>query len=90
VPVPYTAAAMPKIHFGTDGWRAVIAEDFTLDNVRRVAQAMARYVVRFERAGAGVLVGYDNRFASELSARATAETVAAAGIPGTSPTTNGG
>jgi phosphomannomutase len=72
---------MAKIHFGTDGWRAVIAEDFTVENVRRVAQAMARYVVRFERPDAGVLVGYDNRFGSERFARAAGETVAGAGIP---------
>ncbi|HZY43493.1 MAG TPA: hypothetical protein VFF70_01990, partial [Anaerolineae bacterium] len=39
-----------SIHFGTDGWRAVISEDFTFDNVRRVAQAIADFVV--EREGA--------------------------------------
>jgi phosphomannomutase len=70
-----------QIKFGTDGWRGVIAEDFTCDNVRIVALAIARYVVRAERPDRGVLVGYDTRFASELFARAAAEAVSAAGIP---------
>ncbi len=72
---------MQRIHFGTDGWRGVIAEDFTVENVRRAALAFARYVARAERPDAGVLVGYDNRFGSERFAQAAAETVAAAGIP---------
>jgi phosphomannomutase len=70
-----------QIKFGTDGWRGVIAEDFTCDNVRIVAHAIARYVVRAERPERGVLVGYDTRFASELFARVAAEAVSAAGIP---------
>jgi alpha-D-glucose phosphate-specific phosphoglucomutase len=70
-----------KITFGTDGWRAIIAEDFTFDNVRTVVQAIARYVVRAEKPGAEILVGYDTRFGSERFARAAAETIAAAGIP---------
>jgi phosphomannomutase len=70
-----------KITFGTDGWRAIIAEDFTFDNVRTVVHAIARYVVRAEKPGAEVLVGYDTRFGSERFARAAAETIAAAGIP---------
>ncbi|MGB0036828.1 MAG: phosphoglucomutase/phosphomannomutase family protein [Candidatus Acidiferrales bacterium] len=72
---------MTAIKFGTDGWRGVIAEDFTDDNVRKVAHAIARYVVRAERPGQGVLVGYDTRFASERFARVAAETVAATGTP---------
>ncbi len=70
-----------RIKFGTDGWRGVIAEDFTCDNVRVVAHAISRYVVRAERPERGVLVGYDTRFASELFARAAAEAISAAGIP---------
>jgi len=70
-----------QIHFGTDGWRGMIADDFTFDNVRRVATAIARYVVRNERPENGVLVGYDNRFGSERFARVAAETVAATGTP---------
>ena len=69
------------IHFGTDGWRGVIAEDFTCENVRKVAHAIARYVVRAERPERGIVIGYDTRFASENFARVAAETVAAAGIP---------
>jgi phosphomannomutase len=69
------------INFGTDGWRGVIAEDYTFANVRKVACAIARYVVRAEKPGAGVLVGYDTRFGSERFARAAAETVSMAGMP---------
>src|SRR6185437_4969052 len=70
-----------KIKFGTDGWRGVIAEDFTDDNVRIVVHAIARYVARAEKPGGGILVGYDTRFGSERFARVAAETVAAAGTP---------
>jgi phosphomannomutase len=70
-----------EIQFGTDGWRAVIAEDFTYDNVRTVVHAIARYVVCAEKPGSGVLVGYDTRFGSERFARVAAETVSAAGTP---------
>ena len=69
------------IKFGTDGWRGVIAEDFTYENVRKVAHAIARYVVRNERPGAGVIVGYDTRFGSERFGRVAAESLSAAGIP---------
>lgn len=72
---------MSSIRFGTDGWRGVIAEDFTYANARIVAQAIARYVVRGEDAGKGVIIGYDHRFASDLVAAAVAEVVSAAGIP---------
>jgi phosphomannomutase len=69
------------IRFGTDGWRGVIADDFILANVRKVAYAIARYVVRAEQPARGVLVGYDTRFASEQAARVAAETVAMTGTP---------
>ena len=72
---------MTAIKFGTDGWRGVIAEDFTDASVRQVAQAIARYVVRAEQPARGVLVGYDTRFASERFARVAAEAVAATGTP---------
>jgi len=70
-----------RIVFGTDGWRGIIAEDFTHENVRKVAHAIARYVVRAEQPGKGVLVGYDTRFASERFARVAAEAVSATGTP---------
>jgi phosphomannomutase len=70
-----------QIQFGTDGWRGVIAEDYTNENVAKVAHAIARYVVRAEKPGAGILVGYDTRFGSETFARIAAEAVAATGTP---------
>src|SRR5258708_33531431 len=73
---------MSTIKFGTDGWRGVIADDFTFSNVRKVACAIARYVVRAEKPGAGVLIGYDTRYGSERFARAAAEVVSMAGMPG--------
>ena len=72
---------MSAIKFGTDGWRGVIADDFTFANVRKVAHAIARYVVRAEQPARGVLVGYDTRYASERCARVAAEAVAATGTP---------
>ncbi len=72
---------MSAIKFGTDGWRGVIADDFTFANVRTVACAIARYMVRAEKPGAGVLVGYDTRYGSERFARAAAEVVSMAGMP---------
>jgi len=70
-----------QIQFGTDGWRAVIADDFIFDNVRRVAAAIASYVLKYEDSKRGVVVGYDTRFASPRAARITAEVLAEAGIP---------
>jgi phosphomannomutase len=69
------------IKFGTDGWRGVIGDDFTFANVRRVACAITRYVVRAEKPNAGVLVGYDTRYGSERFARVAAEAVSMAGVP---------
>src|SRR5579864_2677757 len=70
-----------EIKFGTDGWRGIIADDFTFDNVRRVAGAIASYVLKYEDAQRGVFVGYDARFASPRVAQVVAEVIAAAGIP---------
>ncbi len=73
---------MPQsIKFGTDGWRGIIADDFTFDNVRRVAVAIASYVLKYEEAQRGVFVGYDARFASPRAAQIVGEVIAAAGIP---------
>jgi phosphomannomutase len=69
------------IKFGTDGWRAVIADDFTFDNVRRVAGAIASYVLKHENPSHGVIVGYDTRFGSPRFARVAAEVLTNAGIP---------
>jgi alpha-D-glucose phosphate-specific phosphoglucomutase len=72
---------MTTIKFGTDGWRGVIDEDFTLPNARIVAQAIARYVMRGEDARKGVLIGYDHRHLSEEVAAAVAEVVSSTGTP---------
>jgi phosphomannomutase len=70
-----------EIKFGTDGWRGLIADDFTFTNVRRVAGAIASYVLKHEEPQRGVIVGYDSRFLSPQAARAVAEVISAAGIP---------
>jgi alpha-D-glucose phosphate-specific phosphoglucomutase len=70
-----------EIKFGTDGWRGIIADDFTFDNVRRVAGAIASYALKYEEAQRGVFVGYDARFASPRAAQVVAEVLAASGIP---------
>jgi phosphomannomutase len=72
---------MDKIKFGTDGWRAVIADEFTFANVRRVAAAIAAYVRAESEPGHGLIVGYDTRFLSAEFARAAAEVLSSAGIP---------
>ncbi len=68
------------IKFGTDGWRAIIAEDFTFDNVRACAQGVAGYLKQSGLAERGILIGYDTRFASEDFAAAAAEVTAGNGI----------
>ncbi|MFZ0806117.1 MAG: phosphoglucomutase/phosphomannomutase family protein [Candidatus Sulfotelmatobacter sp.] len=70
-----------EIKFGTDGWRGIIADDFTFENVRRVAGAIASYVLKYEDASRGVFIGYDARFASPRAAQIAAEVIAGAGIP---------
>jgi phosphomannomutase len=72
---------MNSIRFGTDGWRGIIAEDFTFANARIVAHAIARYVVRGEDARKGVVVGFDHRYASDRVAAAVAEVISASGTP---------
>jgi phosphomannomutase len=71
----------PQIKFGTDGWRGVIADDFTFANVRIAAEAIAAYVHAKEDPAKGLCIGYDTRFESKAFARACAEVVAATGIP---------
>jgi phosphomannomutase len=75
------AGAPTAIVFGTDGWRARIAEDFTFDNVRRCADGVARYVLGKNEAAKGVVIAYDRRFASEHFAIAAAEVLLAHDIP---------
>ena len=68
------------IKFGTDGWRAVIAEDFTFDNVRICAQAVANFLADVNMADKGLVIGYDTRYGSERFAAAIAEIIAGNGI----------
>ncbi len=68
------------IKFGTDGWRGVIAEDYTFDNVRRATQGFASYLLEKGYAGRWVVVGHDKRFHSENFAAATAEVLVGNGL----------
>ncbi|MFC2021740.1 phosphoglucomutase/phosphomannomutase family protein [Chloroflexota bacterium] len=77
--------------FGTDGWRGIIAQDFTFANVRVCAQAVADFLKQSGLANQGLIIGYDTRFASEDFASVAAEVVAGNGIkvylcPKTTPT----
>ena len=68
------------IKFGTDGWRAIIADEFTFDNVRICAQAVSQYLLDAKRTAKGVVVGYDTRFGSDRFAEAAAEVLTGNGI----------
>ncbi|MER3559135.1 MAG: phosphoglucosamine mutase, partial [Armatimonadota bacterium] len=57
---------VPQIKFGTEGWRGVIADDFTVANVRLVTHAIARHLQEVCPPGEGVLIAYDCRAQSEL------------------------
>ena len=70
---------MQQIRFGTDGWRGVIADDFTFAAVRRVAAAVARHLARAGGSRA-LVVGHDTRFLAPAFARAVAEALAAHGL----------
>jgi alpha-D-glucose phosphate-specific phosphoglucomutase len=68
------------IKFGTDGWRAVISDEFTFQNVRIVAQAMASYVNNHKLAKRGIIVGYDTRFLAEHYAEEVVKVLQTNGI----------
>jgi phosphomannomutase len=68
------------VKFGTDGWRGIIADDFTYANVRVAAAAIANYVLAHEDVSAGVCIAYDTRFGSRSFAKIVAEVLAGAGI----------
>jgi phosphomannomutase len=70
-----------QIKFGTDGWRGVIAEDFTFENVRVAAAAIGSYVIAKEDPAKGICIGYDTRFGSRDFALATAKVISVMGIP---------
>ncbi len=84
-----------KIKFGTDGWRGLIADDFTFENLRIVAQACADYFNKQFKAPRRIIIGYDTRFLSDKFAQAIAEVLAANEIkvylsdrPSPTPTTS--
>jgi phosphomannomutase len=69
------------IVFGTDGWRAKVADEYTFENVRRCADGVARYVVERGEQAKSVVIAYDRRFSSEYFAQAAAEVLLAHDIP---------
>ncbi len=69
---------MSQIKFGTDGWRAIIAEDYTLENVLRVAEATAKWMKKNKMKKA--VIGHDCRFGGEMFAEASAQMLASYGI----------
>ncbi|MAT44466.1 MAG: phosphomannomutase [Anaerolineaceae bacterium] len=69
-----------KIKFGTDGWRSVIAEDYTFDNVRRCTQGFASYLKENGDEGKWIVIGYDKRFQSENFSKTAAEVMVANGF----------
>lgn len=73
-------AMAEKIKFGTDGWRGMIARDFTFANVRRCAQGYATYLINQGKENKWVIVGYDKRFHSENFAATVAEVLAGNGL----------
>ncbi len=68
------------IRFGTDGWRGILADDVTVENVRLLTQALCDWIKSDSVPGDGVIVGYDTRAQSDLFARAAADVVAANGL----------
>ena len=70
---------MSKIKFGTDGWRAIIAEDFTVNNVARVAEAAANWLLK-KNDQPKVVVGHDCRFAGELFAETVTKVLVSKGV----------
>ncbi len=71
---------MKGIKFGTDGWRGIIADDFTFANVRVVTQAVADYLNNKGTGNLGIVVGYDNRFLSDRFANVVADVFTGNGI----------
>ncbi|HWB61950.1 MAG TPA: hypothetical protein VG603_00465, partial [Chitinophagales bacterium] len=70
---------MGNIKFGTDGWRAIIAKDFTVDNVKRVAKATADWALQRD-AQAKIVIGYDCRFGGALFSEAAINVLCGQGI----------
>ncbi|MGH2406586.1 MAG: hypothetical protein ACRDF7_00720, partial [Candidatus Limnocylindrales bacterium] len=77
MPIIAEVPAPTRIVFGTDGWRARVADDYTFENVRRCAAGVAQYVLDEGATAKGVVIGYDRRFVSEYFAMAAAEVLLA-------------
>ena len=71
---------MADIRFGTDGWRAIIAEDFTFSNLKIVAQGIANYIKSQNLGKKGLVIAYDNRFLSDAFAAECARVILGNGI----------
>jgi len=71
---------IPQIKFGTDGWRGVIADDFTFANIAKVALATANFYKRHKKIKNGIVIGYDSRFISQEFAEKVAEVLGNRGI----------
>ena len=69
---------MTPIKFGTDGWRAIIAQEYTVDNVKRVAEGTGRWMI--QKGYSKVVIGHDCRFAGQLFAETTARVMGALGL----------
>jgi phosphomannomutase len=74
------SGGMHMIRFGTGGWRAIIGEDFIMDNVRLLSQAVAEDIKTNKYEDKGFVIGYDRRFLSDRAARWIAEVIAGNGI----------
>ena len=71
---------MTKIKFGTDGWRAIIAKEYTVDNVKRVAYATAQWVKNHPELNQSIVLGFDCRFGGRMFAEVSACVFAKAGL----------
>lgn len=71
---------MRRITFGTSGWRGILCEDFVLENVKIVTQAIAEHISANGEKGKGIIIGHDSRFMGERFARESARVMTGAGI----------
>src|SRR6266567_7265633 len=69
-----------QIKFGTSGWRAIVAEEFTVANVRRAVTGIARYVARKNPGGARIIVGRDPRYMGERFVQIASEVLVSCGV----------
>ena len=79
--MPDRTAKPSPVKFGTDGWRGIIADDFTYENVRIAAAAIGHYLLAHEDAARGVCIGFDTRFGSPQFAQLVADVLSRGGVP---------